>query len=111
MITYTPLAAPPFRECDANDFCTVSEMHGIRTVGIFICFCRGFGMVCCDCVGGGTDKDFGTDLGHAIGAKFGLVDGELDIEVEDRRRLDAVDSGDTSDGGKWTRVSSEVAEK
>jgi hypothetical protein len=39
------------------------------------------------------------------------MDCELDIEVEDRRWLDAVDSGDTSDRGKWTRVSSEVAEK
>jgi hypothetical protein len=111
MITYTPLTAPTFRECYADNFCTVSKMEGVGAVGVFECFCRGFRMVCCDCVGGGTDKDFRTNFGHAVGAKFGFMDCELDIEVEDRRWLDAVDSGDTSDRGKWTRVSSEVAEK
>lgn len=56
------------------------------------------------CVSGRARGYFGGDLRHAIGREFGFVDGELDIEIEDRGRLYPIDGCDACYLGKGTGV-------
>lgn len=46
------------------------------------------------CVGGRASSHFRGDFRHAISREFGFVDCELNIEIEDRRGLNAIDSRD-----------------